>query len=162
MRETRSFTNRPSQKTQPSAPSLRKIKLLTVRYCLPILKSTDTTSTDSLISPRPPPHPPPPLSWGKERSEERKRATLIDFSVSHGKSRSFSEEEPGRRTPWKEGYSQQTAGAEFSITPSAVTHPYHSGAYSSDDYLSRSNGKQTGKISSVYNAGDILRPARAP
>lgn len=30
-----------------------------------------------------------------------------------------------------------------------------------DDYLSRSNGKQTGKISSVYNAGDILRPARS-
>lgn len=30
-----------------------------------------------------------------------------------------------------------------------------------DDYLSRSNGKQTGKISSVYNAGDIPRPARS-
>lgn len=30
-----------------------------------------------------------------------------------------------------------------------------------DDYLSRSNGKQTGKISSVYNADDILPPARS-
>lgn len=30
-----------------------------------------------------------------------------------------------------------------------------------DDYLSRSNGKQTGKISSVYNAGDITRLARS-
>lgn len=102
-----SFANCRFQKIQPSARalSLRKIKLLTVRYCLPILKSTDRTSTDSLISlvvpllrflalyhsfsfrPR-----------EKEKSEKIRSARERPLSisrVSRGKSRSFGKEEPG-------------------------------------------------------------------
>lgn len=103
-----------------------------LNYLLPdivYLKSSDTTSTDSLISPRL--LSPLPRPERKVRKNESERASLIDFCVSP---REIAFVRQGRtRADTVEGRIFMTSdGAEFSITPSAVTCPYHSGAYSYD------------------------------
>lgn len=157
------FANCRCQKTQPSA-HLQKIKLLTVRYCLPILKSTDTTSIDSLISPRPPPHP--LLHCLAEKKGQRsgsERPLSISAVPTGNRVRSAEKNWEGHRGR-KDIHSERRA-QNFPLhrvrLPTLIMAVHIPATAKGDDYLLRSNGKQTGKISSVYNAGDILRLARS-
>lgn len=104
-----------AQKSQSLTSNVWKIELVIARYCLSILKINRHAEHRQFNLSAP--HSAP--SRAKERSEERERATLIDFSVLP-REIAFVRQGRTEADTVEERIFMTSDDAEFSIIPSAV------------------------------------------